>query len=270
MLAEVFDNDGLILCELVDRGILDNLPPEDLAELFSWFSFDREFRYGNRFILPDRLVLARRRIEDVEHAVLSEERGEGLAISEGHNPNFYGAARAWSRGATMAEIGAQIELSEGDLVMTFNKTIDLMRQVWEMLVSVKPEHPLRIRLQQAESLLRRDIVEHSLALGFAPIELPDIARAELEAAKADRPASPRRRARAASETLEQTQHAPVRSKGKRAKGPALRSPATPDGHDPPAKKDGKRQPRTAPDETTRPPSKSAPSHGRRSRRRPSS
>ena len=193
MLAEVFDNDGLILCELVDRGVLDNLPPEDLAELFSWFSFDREFRYGNRFVLPDRLVLARRRIEDVEHAVLSEERGEGLAISEGHNPNFYGAARAWSRGATMAEIGAQIELSEGDLVMTFNKTIDLMRQVWEMLASVKPEHPLRARLQQAESLLRRDIVEHSLALGFAPIELPEIARAELEAAKSAPRAASRRR-----------------------------------------------------------------------------
>src|ERR671912_371835 len=220
MLAEVFDSDGLILCELVDRGVLDSLPPEDLAELFSWFSFDREFRYGNRFVLPDRLVLARRRIEDVEHAVLSEERGEGLAISEGHNPNFYGPARAWARGATMAEITSQIELSEGDLVMTFNKTIDLMRQIWEMLVSVKPDHPLRTRLQQAESLLRRDIVEHSLALGFAPIELPDIARAELEAAKADRPATPRRRARAAPETLAQTQDAPGPGKGKRAKRPA--------------------------------------------------
>jgi ATP-dependent RNA helicase HelY len=201
MLAEVFDNDGLILCELVDRGVLDNLPPEDLAELFSWFSFDREFRYGNRFVLPDRLVLARRRIEDVEHAVLSEERGEGLVISEGHNPNFYGATRAWSRGATIAEISAQIELSEGDLVMTFNKTIDLMRQIWEMLISVKPEHPLRTRLQQAESLLRRDIVEHSLALGFAPIELPEIARGELEAAKATRPAAALRGARTAQGTV---------------------------------------------------------------------
>jgi ATP-dependent RNA helicase HelY len=190
MLAEVFDTDGLILCELIDRGVLDNLPPEDLAEVFSWFSFDREFRYGNRFILPDRLVLARRRIEDVEHAVLSEERGEGLAISEGHNPNFYGAARAWCRGATMAEIGAQIELSEGDLVMTFNKTIDLMRQVWEMLADVQPDHPLRARLRQAESLLRRDIVEQSLILGFAPIALPEFARGELEAAKAERPPAP--------------------------------------------------------------------------------
>ncbi|MGI9252628.1 MAG: DEAD/DEAH box helicase, partial [Thermomicrobiales bacterium] len=120
MLAEVFDNDGLILCELVDRGVLDSLSPDNLAEVFSWFSFDREFRYGNRFILPDALILARRRIEDVEHAVLGEERAEGLIISEGHNPNFYGAARAWCGGMTMAEIGQKIELSEGDLVLTFN------------------------------------------------------------------------------------------------------------------------------------------------------
>jgi ATP-dependent RNA helicase HelY len=199
MLAEVFDNDGLILCELVDRGILDSLPPDDLAEAFSWFSFDREFRYGNRFILPDRLVLARRRIEDVEHAVLGEERGEDLAISEGHNPNFYGAARAWCRGATMAEISNQIELSEGDLVMTFNKTIDLMRQVWEMLINVRPDHPLRARLQQADTLMRRDIVEHSLALGFAPIELPEIARADLDAAKAERTSKSRTRLRTIAE-----------------------------------------------------------------------
>jgi ATP-dependent RNA helicase HelY len=200
MLAEIFDTDGLIICELIDRGLLDGLPPEDVAEVFSWFSFDRDSRYGNRFILPDRLVLARRRIEDVEHAVLSEEHGEGLDISEGHNPNFYGAARAWCRGATMAEISAQIELSEGDLVMTFNKTIDLMRQIWEMLAHVKPEHPLRARLRQAEGLLRRDIVEHSLLLGFAPIALPELGSEDLEAVRAERPAPrPRSRTRAGAE-----------------------------------------------------------------------
>jgi ATP-dependent RNA helicase HelY len=267
MLAEVFDSDGLILCELVDRGVLDNLPPEDLAELFSWFSFDREFRYGNRFVLPDRLVLARRRIEDVEHAVLSEERGEGLAISEGHNPNFYGAARAWSRGATMAEISAQIELSEGDLVMTFNKTIDLMRQVWEMLVSVKPEHTLRIRLQQAESLLRRDIVEHSLALGFAPIELPEIGRAELEAAKSAPAAASRRRARAAPAIVEPAPAEISPRDRKRAKEPTRRSVTTSDGKDPPPKKGRKGGSRGAPDESKRTPAKSGPSRARRSRTR---
>src|SRR5919206_9359 len=59
-------------------------------------------------------------------------------------------------------IGEVIELSEGDLVLTFNKTIDLMRQIREMLADVKPEHPLRSTLQEAERLLRRGIVEQSL------------------------------------------------------------------------------------------------------------
>jgi len=196
MLAEVFDTDGLILCELVDRGVLDGLPPEDLAEVFSWYSFDREFRYRNEFRLPDALVLARRRIEDVERAVLGEEHAEGLAISEGHNPSFYGAARAWCLGATMAEIGESIELSEGDLVLTFNKTIDLLRQVREMLTDIAPERPLRFRLAEAERMLKRDIVEQSLTPDFAPNELPDLPALEPEPEPAPAPKPPRRTRRA--------------------------------------------------------------------------
>ena len=163
----------------------------------------------------------------------------------------------------MAEIGAQIELSEGDLVMTFNKTIDLMRQIWEMLVNVKPEHPLRIRLQQAESLLRRDIVEHSLALGFAPIELPEIARGELEAAKAARPAAPRG-ARATQEAMQPGNEANGPRDKKQAKSPSRSSPAATDGHHP-VKKGGKRMSRRAADEVTESPSKSGSPRPRRSR-----
>ncbi|MBA3276132.1 MAG: DEAD/DEAH box helicase [Chloroflexia bacterium] len=169
MLADIFDNDGLILCELVDRQTLDPLSPEELAEVFSWFSFDREYRYANHFTLPERLVTARRQLEDLEHDVLSEERDLKLFISEGHNPSFYGATLAWSHGSTMVQIGEQMELSEGDLVLTFNKTIDLMRQVREMLIGVAPEHPLVNKLVIAERRLRRGIVEQSLSLGFNPI-----------------------------------------------------------------------------------------------------
>ena len=174
MLADIFDTDGLILCELVDRGFLDPLRPEELAELFSWFSFDRDFRYTNQFTLPDRLVVVRQRLEDLEHDILGEERDLKLFISEGHNPSFYGPALHWCKGWTMAEISEQIELSEGDLVLTFNKTIDLMRQVRDMLEDVLPGHPLVEKLRRAEKQIRRGIVEQSLSLGFAPIaDLPD-------------------------------------------------------------------------------------------------
>jgi ATP-dependent RNA helicase HelY len=192
---------------MIDRGLLDRLAPEDLAEVFSWFCFDRDFRYTNHFTLPDHLVLLRRRLEDLEHSVLGQERDNNLFISEGHNATFYGAARAWCRGETMADIGEIIQLSEGDLVLTFNKTIDLMRQVRDMLMDVLPTHPLRYALLEAEHLLRRGIVEQSLTLGFAPIvDSGPEAAAEPEPLPEPEP-TPRKRARRKS--AEATAEPPV-------------------------------------------------------------
>jgi ATP-dependent RNA helicase HelY len=186
MLADIFDNDGLILCELIDRGLLDPLSPDELADFFSWFSFDREYRYPNHFTLPHRLVAAREKLEDLERDIIGEERDHRLFISEGHNPSFYGAALAWCRGATMAEIGESLELSEGDLVITFNKTIDLLRQVREMLMNIDSEHPLRPKLDEAIRRVRRGIVAQSLALGFTPIaEMEDEAEDDEELAESD-------------------------------------------------------------------------------------
>jgi ATP-dependent RNA helicase HelY len=216
MLADIFDNDGLILCELIDRGILDRLPPEDLAEVFSWFSFDRDFRYGNAFTLPDQLILVRRRLEDLEQAILGEERDNGLAISEGHNPTFYGAARAWCMGLTMADITHAIDLSEGDLVMTFNKTIDLMRQVRDMLTNVLPDHPLRESLARSEKLLRRGIVEQSLTIGFSPIDAPEPEIPESVTMVEEAPA-PKKRSRAKASATNDTTGEPEKPKRSRKK-----------------------------------------------------
>ena len=167
LLADVFDNNGLILCELIDRGMLDKLSPEDLAEVFSWYAYDRDNRLRNNYALPKHLVLLRRRLEDLETQVVAAERSNELFISSGHHASFYGGVRAWCNGANMATIVEKIDLSEGDLVMSFNKTIDLMRQVREMLANARPDHPLRRTLSEAEDLVRRDIVEQSLLLGVS-------------------------------------------------------------------------------------------------------
>ncbi|MDI3339561.1 MAG: DEAD/DEAH box helicase [Sphaerobacter sp.] len=168
-LANVFDTNGLVICEMIDRGFFDKLSPADAAEVFSWFAYDRDFRFGNTYTLPNRLVLLRRRLDDLEREILAAERANHLFITTGHNEGFYGAVRAWCHGASVSRILEQIELSEGDLVLTFNKTLDLMRQVREMLAHAMPEHPLRETLTQAEVLVKRDIVAQSLALGFLPL-----------------------------------------------------------------------------------------------------
>ena len=185
LLADVFDRNGLVVCEMIDRGLVDSLNPADLAEVFSWYAFDRDSRLRNTFNLPNHLVLLRRRLEDLEQRVIASERSNGLYISTGHNAGFYGGMRAWCNGATMAQIIEKIDMSEGDLVLTFNKTIDLMRQVREMFASVAPDHPLRAGLREAERLVRRDIVEQSLILGVMPINTSQEGAAEEEAPDID-------------------------------------------------------------------------------------
>jgi len=172
-LAEVFDTNGLVICEMIDRDFFKNLDPADTAEIFSWFAFDRDARFANSFVLPTRLVLLRRRIDSLEQEIFEVERRNGLFLTTGYSSGFYGAMRAWCHGETMARILEQIELSEGDIVMTFNKTLDLMRQVREMLEHVMPEHPLRANLEAAETLVRRDIIEQSLLIGVLPVPGPE-------------------------------------------------------------------------------------------------
>jgi len=181
LLADVFDRNGLVICEMIDRGLIDSLSPSDVAEVFSWYAFDRDSRLRNTFNLPNHLVLLRRRLEDLEQRVVASERSNGLFISTGHNAGFYGGMRAWCNGATMAQVIEHIDMSEGDLVLTFNKTIDLMRQVREMFGSVAPDHPLRASLRQAEVLVRRDIVEQSLILGVMPVTMDEETTDEDEA-----------------------------------------------------------------------------------------
>ncbi len=48
-----------------------------VAEVFSWFSLIESFATAIALVLPDRLVLARRRIEDVEHASSVKNEAKG-------------------------------------------------------------------------------------------------------------------------------------------------------------------------------------------------
>jgi ATP-dependent RNA helicase HelY len=170
MLANVYDTNGLVICEAIDRGWLDGLEPDDVAEVCSWFSFDRDSKFGNHFLLPDGLLRLRRELEELQYEVFVQERRADLAISTGYNRLFFGAMRAWCRGAELGEIGELVELSEGDLVSTFNKTLDLMRQLRDMLLDADQERPLRHALDWAIKLAQRDIVAQSYGVGFL---LPD-------------------------------------------------------------------------------------------------
>jgi ATP-dependent RNA helicase HelY len=185
LLADIFDTNGLVVAELVDRGWLEELSAEDVAEVFSWFAYDRDARFENTFELPRHLTLVRERLDDLTHGILAAERRAGLAITTGCHPLFYGALRAWCREAVMERIVEKVGLSEGDVVLAFNKSLDLMHQVRKMLRAVRPENPLIERLAAAERRVRRGIVEQSYTIGIMPVSVapaPDDANPSLEGA----------------------------------------------------------------------------------------
>jgi superfamily II RNA helicase len=70
-----------------------------------------------------------------QYAIFAAERRQDISLTRGYNPYFFGAARAWCKGTALADILAQVDISEGDLVSTFNKTLDIMRQVRDMLAA---------------------------------------------------------------------------------------------------------------------------------------
>jgi ATP-dependent RNA helicase HelY len=184
MLANIYDVNGLLLAEAIDRGWFDELEADGLAEVCSWFAYDRESKFTNRYPLSGQLLGLRRDLEELQWRLLEQEQRHDLTITTGFNRLFYGAVRAWCRGEELAGILGQIELSEGELVTTFAKTIDLLRQLREMLLQAQRHSALRERLEWAIKLVQRDIVEQSSQLGFlltpAPSSAPIIPAAATE------------------------------------------------------------------------------------------
>jgi len=166
-LANVFDTNGLLICEALAAGWLYELGPEDLAEVCSWFAYDRDLEFANRYLLPHHLVRLRRDLDQLQARILAAERRNQLLLTLGYNCYFFGMAMAWCRGGALQDILSKVDLGEGDLVMTFNKTIDLLRQMEEMLAKAAPRDPLREKLRRAQRLMRRGIIEQSLTLGLA-------------------------------------------------------------------------------------------------------
>jgi ATP-dependent RNA helicase HelY len=85
----------------------------------------------------------------------------------------------------MERIVEKVGLSEGDVVLAFNKSLDIMHQVRTMLQAVRPESPLIERFAAAERRVRRGIVEQSYTIGIMPVTVapsPDDAHPPLEGA----------------------------------------------------------------------------------------
>ncbi|HEX8995229.1 MAG TPA: DEAD/DEAH box helicase [Ktedonobacterales bacterium] len=128
MLRALFHHAGMMICELVFSGALDELSPAELAEVMSWFTFDSDRSLRNSLILPSQLTQTRRVAQRTQRFVQEFEYDEGLDMSPGIVDAFHSVALNWARGMSLSGLLRRIDLAEGDLLVTLNQTIDLLQQ----------------------------------------------------------------------------------------------------------------------------------------------
>src|SRR5262249_33527396 len=157
-LRELFDANGLILSEALARGVFRDADAAEVIEALSWFCYDRDKAFYNRFRLPPGAWDIRDRIGRIHDQVLRAEAEAGLTLTPGFTGTFVGIAYAWCHGLEFAELLSGVGLPEGDIMLTFNKTLDLARQVRDATRVVEPESPLLTTLAEGERLMRRGIV----------------------------------------------------------------------------------------------------------------
>lgn len=126
--SQIRSENELFLAEIIFSGVLDNLTPSQLAGVVCAITTEDlriEIPYVP-FSEPVRKTLnnirnIRRRIEKVQGRYMVESP---LYI----NPYFSSMIELWVEGAEWETITGQIEIGEGDIVRSFKRVVDVLRQ----------------------------------------------------------------------------------------------------------------------------------------------
>jgi superfamily II RNA helicase len=169
LLRSIFDTNALTLAELVSRRMLEGLEPAEIAEVCSWFSFDREAPLRS-LPLTNRLRRLHEEVLGLQTRVLDEERRAKVDVSRPINADLKGVALAWAEGDDLGEIAQRSRIAEGDLVGLLQKTLDILGQLRAAVdgLEMPARRAERIdrpdlleRLAVADMLVRRGVVEES-------------------------------------------------------------------------------------------------------------
>jgi superfamily II RNA helicase len=155
LLRALFHPAGMPLVELCVTGALESLGPAELAEVVSWFTFDDDRSLRNQHVPSHRLREVRRAVYQALKTVQNAEYQEGLALSPGVSDDFYGVALNWWRGISLGGLLRQVDLAEGDLLVSLNQTIDLLQQVQGAVGQVVDSRDLWAAGGRSEALRQR-------------------------------------------------------------------------------------------------------------------
>ena len=155
-LREIVAAPGIVLSELYGMGVFDDLEPAELAEVISWFASDSR-RRDNSYRLPRHLNDLRHLAIGTFRRIAALEEAEGIELAQGPSDWFRGIALAWCHGDSIEEITSRVEMGEGDVVSSLNKTVDLIDQFEDLLRVYGDDRVLAVS-SAARRLLVRGLV----------------------------------------------------------------------------------------------------------------
>jgi ATP-dependent RNA helicase HelY len=135
LLGGIFDEAALQLAELIDRGELDRLQPDELAEVVSWYaSADRQRathdrRTRQRHDLTGRLRSLRSAVLELGEEIQALEEEWGEPENELVRPLYPNLIRQWCDGVPFGSLCDEYEADEGDVASHIGKTANLLRQL---------------------------------------------------------------------------------------------------------------------------------------------
>ncbi len=165
LLAAVYADQDLLVCEAVRTELFDGLDPADLAGVCSSLVFDRRTDDEDDAALPRHGPLRRpmRRLAELAADLAEHESRYGLEFVRLPDAGMANATAGWARGrglaSTLAE--AEVEIGAGDFARVMRQTIDLLRQLLHAPQPGPVPEQLSECARRAIGLLDRGVVSYS-------------------------------------------------------------------------------------------------------------
>ncbi len=156
MLSAIRAENELYICEIILRGILNNLTPAELASVICAITTEdlRAELYTQLPISP-AVRKALNKIKDVKRILNAEQRDYNIETEMYINSYYSPLIEYWVNGGEWDELIEQIEAGEGDIVRSFKRTVDVLRQL--TIIPNVPENLVQTARDAITCIMREPI-----------------------------------------------------------------------------------------------------------------
>ncbi|MBO5947199.1 hypothetical protein J6Q66_00005, partial [bacterium] len=130
IIARLRAENELFISEIILSGILDNLEPADLASVINSVTTE-DMRIPNFAQIPVSQTTRKtlNKIREIKKRIWQVQRDNSIEREMYVNTYFAPLIEYWVNNGEWQELIQQTEISEGDIVRSFKRTIDLLRQI---------------------------------------------------------------------------------------------------------------------------------------------